>query len=310
LTENLTKIYGRGKNKVVAVDGIDLLIKGGVHGFLGPNGAGKTSTMNMIIGAIPITEGTAKVRGYPAGSLKAKKRIGFLPQQVSFYEKMSGKQFLVHSARLFGMEYEKALRASESLLQRFDLSEVADRKVGKYSGGMKQKLGLAAAFIGPPDILILDEPTSDLDPIGRDKIISYVKDLSKETSIFVSSHILSEVEEMCDTVTVINHGKILLTDTIENLKKIYGDASKAYIIDTTDNKRVKNMLQGESFLRKVWLDEETGVIRAIPKDSTQLERYIGNLMVKDGITIKKYAHDEISLKQIFIDIINEVKEKL
>ncbi|TFG00011.1 MAG: ABC transporter ATP-binding protein [Promethearchaeota archaeon] len=312
-TENLTKIYKHKGDKILklkkdtttAVDGIDLTIRKGVHGFLGPNGAGKTSTMKMIIGAIPITDGSAKVCGYSAGSLNAKKKIGFLPQHVEFYYDMQGKEFLIHCGRLFGMTKKEAENEATELLDEFDLQEAEMRRIETYSGGMKQRLGLAAALIGKPEILILDEPTSDLDPIGRDKIISYVKKISKQATIFVSSHVLSEVEEMCDTVTVIDHGKLLLTDTIANLKRIYQSTNNMLTIDTSNNSSVFQALKGKEFIEKIWVDDKTKTIRILPKNRVKLQNAIANLMLNGEILLNKFTQEEFSLKDIFLEVINK-----
>ena len=308
-TKDLTKIYkiGLGKEKIKAVDGINLLVRGGIHGFLGPNGAGKTSTMKMITGAISITNGTAKVKGYKAGSIKAKKRIGFMPQNISFYEGMTGKQYLLHSGKLAGMEPQKVSQVADELLAKFDLEGAANREVDTYSGGMKQKLGLAASFITRPEILILDEPTSDLDPIWSNKIISYIKEFSKETSIFVSSHVLPEIEEMCDTITIISEGKILLTDTVENLKSLHENGAYRFIIDTSDNKRVYDLLEGESFVEQMNIDPASKMIHVICSDIEKMENFIAYI-ITNNISLKKYTRQESSLMDIFLQLINKEKE--
>ena len=182
-SKDLTKVYGKGIKTVKAVDGIDIYMEPGVHGFLGPNGAGKTSTINMLIGAISITKGKAKIKGNKAGSVKSRKIIGFLPQDPAFYERMTGKDYLHFIARMSSVSKKNAILKTEELLNKFNLKDAEDRFIENYSGGMKQKIALAAAFIGNPKILILDEPTSDLDPIGRNTIISDIKTLSEKISI-------------------------------------------------------------------------------------------------------------------------------
>lgn len=306
-TDNLTKIY---KNNVVAVDSINLLVQNGIHGFLGPNGAGKTTTMKMLTGAISITKGDAKIKGYEAGSLQAKKRIGYMPQRSSFYEEMTGREYLIHSAKLARIETQKAYQLAEEMLTRFKLGDAADRKVDTYSGGMQQKIGLAASFIASPEILLLDEPTSDLDPIWRNRIISYIKHFSKETSIFVSSHILPEIEMMCDTVTIINEGKIVLTDTVENLKTLYEDGAYRFIINTSDNERVYSMLHGKPFIEHLQLDPEVDVLKVVSSDVSKMDQFISEV-VAQNIALKKYTREETSLNDIFLQLIEgEEEEKL
>jgi ABC-2 type transport system ATP-binding protein len=188
------------------------------------------------------------------------------------------------------------------------LEEVADRQVKQYSSGMRQKLGLAASMIGLPEILILDEPTSDLDPIGRSKIISYIKELSQDTSVFVSSHILSEIEQMCDTVTIINNGEIVLTDTVENVKKLHGEGSYRYIIDTTNNEKTLQYLKGEQCIEKITIDPTTDMIHAITTDSSALEQTVNQLIMNQDIFLRRFTPQEISLEAIFLDLI-ESEEK-
>ncbi|MCK4779424.1 MAG: ABC transporter ATP-binding protein, partial [Candidatus Lokiarchaeota archaeon] len=220
-SHKLTKIYGRGEKSVKAVNKIDISTKSGVHGFLGPNGAGKTSTINMLIGAISITDGKARIKGEDAGSIRARRIIGFLPQDPAFYDTMTGEQYLIYIGELSGLRRHDAKYKTLELLENLELLEARDREIGKYSEGMKQRIGIAAALIHEPELLILDEPTSNLDPIGRASIIKDIKELSKKISVFVSSHILSEIEQMCENVTMINKGKIVLTDTIKNIKKMH-----------------------------------------------------------------------------------------
>jgi len=193
-SKDLTKVYGYGDSKITAVDEINLAVKKGVHGYLGPNGAGKTSTINMLIGAISITKGEAKIRGLTAGSMEAKRLIGFLPQDPAFYGKMTGKEYLEYFGRVSGFGWIKAQEKAKELLRSYDLEGAKGRKIRTYSRGMKQKIGLASALIREPEILILDEPTSNLDPLGRKEIISEIRTLGKELCVFVSSHVLSEME--------------------------------------------------------------------------------------------------------------------
>ncbi|MEJ2251173.1 MAG: ABC transporter ATP-binding protein, partial [Candidatus Lokiarchaeota archaeon] len=218
---NLTKIYGKGESAVNAVKGIDLIMKPGVHGFLGPNGAGKTTTMNMLIGAISITKGSAFIKGKKAGSIEARKRIGFLPQNPKFDKNMTGEEYLTFIGQMSGLKKNYSRKRAQELLFELDLWDARMRKIKNYSGGMQQKIGLASVLVRTPDLLILDEPTANLDPIGREQIINTIKEISSNISIFVSSHILSEIEQMCDTVTIINKGKVVLSDKIENVKRLF-----------------------------------------------------------------------------------------
>ncbi len=308
-TNNLSKVYGTGKKKVVAVDGIDFKMNSGVHGFLGPNGAGKTSTINMLIGAISITEGYAFLKGKKAGTKKARKSIGFLPQDPAFYEKLSGLEYLIYLARLNSIPKNISKQKALNLLKFFDLIEEKDRKIKTYSMGMKQKIGLAAGLIHSPKLLILDEPTSNLDPLVRKKIIDYVRKISKDMSIFISSHVLSEVEQMCDRVTIINKGKIILTDTVQNVKKWFSNSTNLYVIDTNSNETFLSVIKRLEMVTNAWIDEKEKKIYINTDDVEQFQKEIPKLIVEKGLILKSFYQPESSLQEVFLEIINKEEGK-
>ena len=306
-THKLTKIYGRGEESVKAVNKIDISTKSGVHGFLGPNGAGKTSTINMLIGAISITDGNARIKGEDAGSIRARRIIGFLPQTPAFYDTMTGEQYLIYIGELSGLRRHDAKNKTLDLLENLELLEARDREIGKYSEGMKQRIGIASALIHEPKLLILDEPTSNLDPIGRANIIKDIKELSKKVSVFVSSHILSEIEQMCEIVTMINKGKIVLTDTIKNIKKMHSIKSghNIVILDTNSNEKIIQQLKGKDFITNIWIDENDNKIHIIPKDIESLQKSIPNIIIDNNIILREFHQPETSLQDIFIEIMED-----
>ncbi|MFX1409685.1 MAG: ABC transporter ATP-binding protein [Promethearchaeota archaeon] len=306
-THNLTKIYGRGEQSVKAVNKINISVEPGVHGFLGPNGAGKTSTINMLIGAISITDGEAKVRGEDAGSIRARRVIGFLPQDPAFYNNMSGEQYLTYVGQLSGLRRNDAKEKTFKLLEKLELIEARDRQIGKYSEGMKQRIGIAAALLHEPELLILDEPTSNLDPIGRSNIIKDIKVLSKEVSVFVSSHILSEIEQMCEKVTMINKGRIVLTDTIKNIKKMHSIKAgrNITILDTSSNEKIIQQLKEKDYISNVWIDDQDNKIHILVKDIEMLQKAIPNLIIENDVILREFHQPEISLQDIFIEIMEE-----
>lgn len=299
-SEKLTKVYGKGKESLEAVSKIDLRVKPGIHGFLGPNGAGKTTTISMLVGAISITEGNAKVRGKKAGSVSAKQLIGFLPQDPVLYEDMSGEDYLIYMAQLGGLAKQEARRKSQELLSFFDLFEARQRELGKYSGGMKQKIGIAAALIHDPKVLILDEPTANLDPLGRADVIKKIKQLSDRVSVFVSSHILSEIEQMCEDVTMIDHGKIVVSDSIRNIKKRY--ISNLYILDTNMNEKIFNQLKNLDFILSIRIDDIDDKIHIIPKDADKLRESIPKIIIENNSILLSFNQPELSLQDIFMEI--------
>ncbi|UCC19057.1 MAG: ABC transporter ATP-binding protein [Promethearchaeota archaeon] len=303
-TNKLTKIYDKGKQELKAVDEIDIVMEPGVHGFLGPNGAGKTTTINMLIGAISITSGRAKVKGRDAGSVSARRIIGFLPQDPPFYNNMTGEQYLTYVGGLSGLRKNDAKEKTQELLQKLGLLKAHDKIIEKYSEGMKQRVGIAAALIHDPEILILDEPTSNLDPIGRDNIIKDIIKLSKRMSVFVSSHILSEIEQMCDKVTMINKGKIVITDTIKNIKKIYSLKGKTnlIILNTSLNEKIIPQLKEKDFISDIWIDENDSKIHIISKDIEMLQKAIPKLLIDNNVILREFYQPESSLQDIFIDL--------
>lgn len=307
-SENLTKVYEKGKNALTAVDSINLKIESGVHGFLGPNGAGKTTTINMLIGALSITKGKAKIKGYDAGSIEAKQLIGFLPQDPQFYYDMTGFKYLEYFGKLGGLSGVKSILKSKELMEYFDLWDSRNKILKKYSGGMKQKIGLAAALIHNPEILILDEPTANLDPIGRQGIIDYIKKLSSQNiSVFISSHILSEIEQMCEKVTMIEHGKIIISDTIENIKRMF--SGNIFELNTNKNLEILNELKQNPNVVKCWIQknkiESANVINIIPKDAELLSKNIPRIIADKGAILYAFKQPEMSLHEIFMEVMDK-----
>ena len=213
-TQNLTKRYGR----FTAVDRLSILVpRGGVVGFVGPNGAGKTTTIRMLMGLLRPTEGDAYVLGVPVSKPKLYlSHVGALIESPAFYAPLSGRRNLVALAKLGGHNVE---RVSE-LLARVNLQDAEEKPYKSYSLGMKQRLGIAAALLPDPELLILDEPTNGLDPAGIREIRTLLRDLgSQGKTVFVSSHLMSEVQRMCDRLVVLRQGKLLFQGPVDELLK-------------------------------------------------------------------------------------------
>ncbi|MFX1532838.1 MAG: ABC transporter ATP-binding protein [Promethearchaeota archaeon] len=307
-SKDLTKVYGKKNTALTAVDKIALRVEPGIHGFLGPNGAGKTTTINMLVGALSITAGEAKVRGHKAGSIGAKQLIGFLPQDPQFYNDMTGEEYLIYLGMLGGLSRRDANQKAQELLHYFDIWDARNRVIGKYSGGMKQKIGLAASLIHDPKILILDEPTANLDPIGRQSIIDRIRELSGKISVFVSSHILAEIEQMCDRVTMIDEGKIVVSDTIKRIKQEF--IGNTYVLNTNKNEEIFQQLQDDPNIVKLWLAEEDGekVIHIIPKEAEMLQKKIPRLVIDNEAILYSFKRPEVSLQDIFMEVMVRKEE--
>jgi len=216
-TRGLTKRYGR----FVAVDHIDLEIgKGEVFGLLGPNGSGKTTTILLLLGLTEPSEGSVRVNGLDPlrQPLAVKSSVGYLPDQVGFYDNLSARENLAYSARLMGLESAEAAKRIGDALARVRLEDVADKRVGAYSRGMRQRLGLAEVIMKRAEIAILDEPTGGLDPQSTQELLDLIETLAGEgMTIVLSSHLLAMVQTVCHRVALFNHGKIGLVGKVSDL---------------------------------------------------------------------------------------------
>ena len=217
----LEKVFRTGfkRQRVDALRGISLDVpRGHVFGFLGPNGAGKTTTLKILNGLIHPTRGEARVLGLPVGAREATRRVGFQPEHPYFYDYLTAPELLRFYGRLFGLGRREVKRRSEELLERVGLQDAQNRPIRKFSKGMKQRLGIAQAIINKPDLIILDEPLSGLDPIGRKEIRGILAELKERgATIFFSSHILAEIEMICDDVAIIHKGKMIDTGSVSKL---------------------------------------------------------------------------------------------
>lgn len=225
-TTNLTKRYGSGERSVLAVDGLDLQIEEGeVFGFLGPNGAGKSTTIDMLLDYVRPTDGSANILGkdVQAESEALRTQIGVLPDGLGLYDRLTGRRHLE-----FAIEWKNANDDTDQLLEKVGLTRAdAARTVGEYSKGMQQRLALAMAVVGDPELLILDEPSSGLDPHGIRQMRELVRaEADTGTTVFFSSHILGEVEAVCDRVGILYEGSIVAVDDVDRLRETVGAGSE------------------------------------------------------------------------------------
>ena len=220
--DRLTKQY---ENKI-AVDRVSLQLTNGVYGLLGANGAGKTTFMRMLCGILKPTSGTVTFDGMDVSSEEYRAELGYLPQDFGYYPDFNGMDFLLYMASLKGLTKTEAKRKSKKLLELVSLSDVAKKKIATYSGGMKQRLGIAQALLNDPKIIILDEPTAGLDPKERVRFRNLIKELGTESIVVLSTHIVSDIEHIADTVLMMKAGQIVFNgsaDEIDDLEKFYLD---------------------------------------------------------------------------------------
>lgn len=218
--DRLTKQY---QNKI-AVDRVSLRLTNGVYGLLGANGAGKTTFMRMLCGILKPTSGTVVFDGMNVSSEEYRAELGYLPQDFGYYPEFNGMDFLLYMSSLKGLTKPEAKRKSEKLLELVSLADVAKKKIASYSGGMKQRLGIAQALLNDPKIIILDEPTAGLDPKERVRFRTLIQDLGKKSIVLLSTHIVSDIEHIADTVLMMKAGQIIYNGAageIDNLEEFY-----------------------------------------------------------------------------------------
>lgn len=216
VVEGLTKYYGA----IPAIEGVSFEVgKGEIVGFLGPNGAGKSTTMRILTGFSPAARGTARVAGFEVHEqpIEVKRRIGYLPESVPLYEEMVVRAFLSYVAEVKGVPRAARRAEADRVMERCGLTHMANRLTGNLSKGYRQRVGLAQALVGSPPVLVLDEPTVGLDPGQIIEIRNMVRELGREHTVLLSTHILPEVTMVCDRVIIINRGRIALQDSMANL---------------------------------------------------------------------------------------------
>ena len=232
--ENLTHDYQTGfwrKRSLRALDGLSLRVEAGeVFGFLGPNGAGKTTTFKILMRMLRPTAGAARILGQPLNDLRLRARIGYLPERPYFYHHLTARELLLYYGALCDLPRDRAARRATELLDQVGLSDSADRRLRKFSKGMLQRVGLAQALINDPEVLFMDEPMSDLDPLGRREARELIAGLrARGKTIFFSSHILTDVEAMCDRVAILNRGRLVESGRLSEMLKTRSNEIEAVV---------------------------------------------------------------------------------
>jgi len=306
--KNITKKYGN----VVAVDDISFTIKDGeIIGLLGPNGAGKSTTMNTITGFIEQTEGNVIINGYDTlkRPKRAKSQIGYMPEGVPLYEDLTTKEFVTYMAELKNVKRKEKKEKVQDVITKTGLAEMQNKLIKNLSRGQKQRVSLAGALVGEPKVIILDEPTVGLDPKQITEIRSLIKDLGKKHTVILSSHILSEVSQICDRVIIINKGKIVAEDTPSNLENKVSNNNVLYVtVEDTENKieTIKDKIVGIKELKLVEENEDKTKKYMITADKDEdLRKIIFTEFAKEGITIFEMKKPEATLEDAFMKIIGE-----
>lgn len=309
--QHVTKRYG----DKLAVDDLSFSIDNGeIVGFLGPNGAGKSTTMNMITGYLSSTEGEIKIAGYDIldDPIEAKKHIGYLPELPPLYVDMTVHEYLDFLYDL--KKCDKPRRQHlEQICEATHISHVYERVIKNLSKGYKQRVGLAGALVGDPELLILDEPTVGLDPTQIIEIRSLVKELGADRTIILSSHILSEIEAVCDRVLVIDRGKLIADDSPSNLSKnVSGDMAVTVRVlgDREIAEETLKNIEGVSGVEYVGAKEnEAHEFKVYPVDRKDLRAAVTGALVGAGVPVIGLRFSEHTLEEIFLDLIAKEEAK-
>ena len=304
--KNVTKKYG----KFVAVDDISFTInEGEIIGLLGPNGAGKSTTMNMLTGFIEQTDGEIIINGYDM--LKkpktAKKEIGYMPEGVPLYTDLTVKEFVTYMSEIKNVDRKERKEKVQKIIEQTGLKDVEKKLIKNLSRGYKQRVSMAGALVGEPKILILDEPTVGLDPKQITEIRNLIKELGKTHTVILSSHILSEVSQICNKVIIINKGKIVAVDTPENLEQKVSSKNCIYVTVEDIENKMENVKEKIKEITKLELLEnnEDGTKQYIidSEENIDLRKTLFTELAKENITIFEMKKADSTLEEAFMKLI-------
>jgi len=300
--ENLTKYYG----KRLAVDNISFNVeRGEIVGFLGPNGAGKTTTMRILTGFLAPTRGNVWVAGYDMSehSLEARQRIGYFPEAMPLYSDMTVRSYLDFSSRLRGLDKNRIKTRIEEVVDICHLEEYVDVLIGKLSKGFRQRVGVAQAIIHEPEVLILDEPTIGIDPIQVAMTRQLIKELGKEHTVLLSTHILPEASMTCERVIIINEGRIVAEDRIENLSSLVGGSKRIRLEVQGPYEEVVDRLRKIEGVNRVSFKGSHYIVEC--SEGQDPRGKIMETIVQGGWTLLSMESVEMSLEDIFLKLTTE-----
>jgi len=303
--KNLTKRYGR----FTAVKDLSFSVgKGQVVGFLGPNGAGKTTTLRILTGYLPASSGAASIAGHDIfrDSIKARKNIGYMPENVPLYDDMRVREYLKFRAQLKGLRGSKVREQLNDVLETCGLHHMRKRMIKTLSKGYRQRVGLADALIHQPDLLILDEPTNGLDPNQIRSIRKLIKKLGEKHTVLISTHILSEVEMICDHVIIIDGGQIKASDTPKNLSSNMRAAGKITVEIKGDKEAIVGAIERLEHVKKV-LEEKTSDdewlhLSILCDSGTDTRERIANLASQYGWPVRTIHRHQATLEDVFVEL--------
>ncbi len=309
--KNLVKKYGDH----LAVDHLSFHVeKGQIYGFLGPNGAGKSTTMNIMTGYIASTDGEVIINGHNIleEPEEAKKCIGYLPEQPPLYFDMTVKEYLKFAAELKKVPRDRRENQIKDVMKMVGITNMQERLIKNLSKGYRQRVGLAQAILGYPEIIILDEPSVGLDPKQIIEIRELIRKLAKNHTIILSSHILSEVSEVCDYILIINNGKLVASDTTDNLEKMTMGSNTLELSVKGDRERMKNILDQMEEIREVeWVkseEQDLVSLKITTDENTDVREKIFYKMAEKQMPIMDMHSTRISLEDIFLELTDSAKK--
>jgi ABC-2 type transport system ATP-binding protein len=301
--ENLHKHYG----SVHALDGLDMTVEPGVvYGFLGPNGAGKTTTLRILTGLARATSGRASVAGVDLASdgRSLSRRIGYLPEEPAFYSWMTPREFLDYLGRLHGLSSLERVARTKELLELVDLAEAGKRRIGGFSKGMRQRLGMAGALVHRPEVLLLDEPVSALDPVGRKEVLELIETLGGQSTVLMSSHILTDVERVCRVVGIIDRGRMIVQSRREALMDRYAQpVFEAETADAASARRWADDIRVQPWTAAVSVDRD--VVRVTVKDIARARKELLASAVAKEVTLRRFEEKRPSLEDVFMQLVEK-----
>ena len=290
----LRKVYRTSitRGRITALDGVDLAVpQGQLFGLLGPNGAGKTTAVKILLGLTHQTEGTARIAGLPVSDPESRRRVGYLPEGHKIPGYLTARQTLSIFGRMSGVDSATIKRRSVELLEKLNIAQWMDVRVKKFSKGMTQRLGLAAALIHSPNVLLLDEPTDGVDPVGRREIRDLLRDEAKNgAAILVNSHLLSEIEMTCDRVAVLRSGKVVAAGRVEELTR---QTAKYKVIATAIDDALLAQFHGQRV---------NGHVELSVDDLQQLNAMLDQIRARGGL-VSELSPMRSTLEDVFVDLV-------
>jgi len=300
----LTKRYG----SILALDGLDLDVPAGsIFGLLGPNGAGKTTTIRILTGLAAASAGTASVAGVEVGLDRPDlhRRIGYLDQDPRFYSWMQGRELLELTGRLDGVGGADLRAGVDAMLERVGLAEAARRRIGGYSGGMRQRLGIAQALLHEPAIVFLDEPVSSLDPEGRRDLLELIARLRGETTVVLSTHVLADVERICDRVAILDRGRLVSESPLEELLAGHARPIFRLLPEPDQDAAVQDLVRGLGAAE--WCSDVTtgvgGEILVTVRHAAAASDRILPLVVGAGVRLASFERARPTLEEVFLELV-------